>query len=97
MGIFLGLFVGKSVGILGAAWLAIRLKIAEYPRGTTWKHFFGAGFLGGIGFTMSIFITVLAFESNPEVVSASKISVLMTSVVAGLVGFTMLKLQPMPK
>jgi NhaA family Na+:H+ antiporter len=97
LGIFLGLFVGKSVGILGATLLAIKLKIAEYPRGTTWKHFFGAGFLGGIGFTMSIFITVLAFESSPEVVAASKISVLMTSVIAGLVGFMILKLQPMPK
>lgn len=97
VGIFLGLFVGKSVGILGAALLAIQLKIAEFPRGTTWKHFFGAGFLGGIGFTMSIFITVLAFESAPEVVSASKISVLMTSVVAGLAGFLILKAQPMPK
>lgn len=97
IGIFLGLLVGKSVGILGAALLAIKLKIADYPRGTTWKHFLGAGFLGGIGFTMSIFITVLAFESNPEIVSASKISVLMTSVVAGVIGFMILKLQPMPK
>ncbi|MGQ9806314.1 MAG: Na+/H+ antiporter NhaA [Chlorobiales bacterium] len=94
IGIFLGLFVGKSVGILGAALLTIKLSIAEYPRGTTWKHFFGAGFLGGIGFTMSIFITVLAFENNPEVVAASKISVLMTSVVSGLVGFMILKHQP---
>jgi NhaA family Na+:H+ antiporter len=97
IGIFLGLFVGKSVGILGAVVLAIKLNIAQYPRGTTWKHFFGAGFLGGIGFTMSIFITVLAFESNPEVISASKISVLMTSVVSGLVGFMILKQQPTPK
>ncbi len=97
LGIFLGLFVGKSVGILGATLIAIKLKIAEYPRGTTWKHFFGAGFLGGIGFTMSIFITVLAFESNPDIVAASKISVLMTSVTAGLAGFLILKLQPVPK
>lgn len=97
MGIFLGLFVGKSVGILGVTLLAIKLNIAEYPRSTTWKHFFGAGFLGGIGFTMSIFITVLAFENNPEVVAASKISVLITSVCAGLTGFAILKLQPMPK
>jgi NhaA family Na+:H+ antiporter len=97
LGIFLGLFVGKSVGILGAALIAIKLKIAEYPRGSTWKHFLGAGFLGGIGFTMSIFIAVLAFESNPDVVAASKISVLMTSVAAGLAGFLILKLQPVPK
>ncbi len=97
LGIFLGLFVGKSVGILGAALIAIKLKIAEYPRGTNWKHFWGAGFLGGIGFTMSIFITVLAFESNLEVIAASKISVLMTSVAAGLAGFLILKLQPVPK
>lgn len=97
LGIFLGLFVGKSVGILGAALIAIKLKIAEYPRSTNWKHFWGAGFLGGIGFTMSIFITVLAFESNPDVVAASKISVLITSVTAGLAGFLILKLQPVPK
>src|SRR5690606_23429159 len=65
LGIARGLVVGKTVGISSAAWLAVKLRIADLPAGVRWPHVIGAGMLGGIGFTMALFIATLAFE-DPE-------------------------------
>lgn len=91
LGIILGLLLGKPIGILLFAFTAVKLKISQLGEHVGWKHIFGASILGGIGFTMSIFITLLAFE-NKETVANSKIAVLFSSLVAGLLGFIYLKL-----
>ena len=89
LGIFAGLCVGKPLGIVLFSFLAVKIGISELPSDVFWKHIIGAGFLGGIGFTMSIFITLLAFD-NPEIVQSSKIAILLSSLVAGAVGFLIL-------
>ena len=91
LGIFFGLFLGKPIGILFTSWLCTRLGIASLPDGSTWMHIIGVGLLAGIGFTMSIFISILSFN-NPLFVSEAKISVLATSVLAGAIGFIVLKM-----
>jgi NhaA family Na+:H+ antiporter len=85
LGIFFGLIVGKTVGISAFSWLVVRLRFAELPSGVTWRHIVGGGILGGIGFTMSLFIANLAF-SDPSQLEAAKMAVLGTSVVAGVCG-----------
>ncbi|MCI0474810.1 MAG: Na+/H+ antiporter NhaA, partial [Anaerolineales bacterium] len=92
LGIFAGLFAGKPLGIALASLLAVKLRLARLPSGVTWKHIVGVGFLGGIGFTMSIFITLLAF-GNPEIVQSSKIAILLSSLCAGVIGFSILNRQ----
>ena len=89
IGIFAGLFIGKPLGIALFCVLAVRLGLSQLPGDVSWRHIIGAGFLGGIGFTMSIFITLLAF-GNPEIVQSSKISILLGSLAAGTVGFLIL-------
>ncbi len=86
LGIFAGLFVGKPLGIALFSFLAFRLGLSRLPSDVTWKHILGAGFLGGIGFTMSIFITLLAFN-DPEIIRSSKTVVLLSSLLAGTAGF----------
>jgi NhaA family Na+:H+ antiporter len=90
LGISLGLLVGKPAGILTFSYLSIKLKLAALPTDINFKQLLGAGFLGGIGFTMSIFITLLAFQQN-GIVEQSKIAVMASSVIAGLIGFMILK------
>ncbi len=90
LGIFFGLFFGKPIGILLTSWLCTRLGIASLPEGSTWMHIIGVGMLAGIGFTMSIFISILSFN-NPLFVSEAKISVLLTSIIAGTIGYLVLK------
>jgi len=85
LGIMFGLFPGKPVGIFLFSWLAIFFGIGRLQQGVTFKHLLAAGMLGGIGFTMSIFITLLAF-SDMATITLSKISVLLASLVAGIVG-----------
>ncbi|HSL45087.1 MAG TPA: Na+/H+ antiporter NhaA [Anaerolineales bacterium] len=92
LGVFAGLVIGKPLGIFLAAFLAVKARLSQLPGEMTWKHIIGAGFLGGIGFTMSIFITLLAF-SDAELVQATKISILLSSLVAGLAGFFVLRRQ----
>jgi NhaA family Na+:H+ antiporter len=93
LGIFLGLFVGKTVGVSLFSWLAVRLKLASLPTGITFKHIVGVGMLAGIGFTMSIFIALLCF-TDPHYVMAAKFAILCTSVVAGILGFIYLSVLP---
>jgi NhaA family Na+:H+ antiporter len=85
LGIFFGLVLGKPVGIFFFSWLSVKLKFASLPPGITWMHIFGAGMLGGIGFTMSLFITNLAF-AEPTMVDVAKFSILKASLVASIVG-----------
>ncbi len=87
LGIILGLFVGKVIGVSLASFIAVKLKIGRLPVSLRWSHIIGAGFLAGIGFTMSIFITNLAFKTSPELINSSKMAILLTSLIAGVVGF----------
>ncbi|AZI56525.1 Na+/H+ antiporter NhaA [Epilithonimonas vandammei] len=91
LGIIFGLFAGKVLGINLFSFLAIRFKLGELPAFSAWKEMIGVGFLAGIGFTMSIFVSLLAFPGNIENQDISKISVLFASVLSGIVGFIILK------
>ena len=91
MGIVAGLLIGKPLGISLLVFIAVLLGICRLPLGMNWKHVFGAGLLGGIGFTMSIFITNLAFTGEAELINASKIAILLASLTAGCIGFLWLK------
>ena len=86
-GIMAGLLVGKPLGITVASVLAVRFGFCRLPGDLGWRHVMGAGILGGIGFTMSIFITNLAFADNADLITASKLSILLASLTAGVVGF----------
>jgi NhaA family Na+:H+ antiporter len=90
LGIVAGLVVGKQLGITLFSWLAVRLGVSELPEGIGWRHLYGVGWLAGIGFTMSLFITDLAF-SNGALVDAAKVGILAASLVAGVVGWTILR------
>lgn len=92
IGVLAGLLLGKPLGIFLASFLAVKARLSQLPGEISWKHIVGAGFLGGTGFTMSIFITLLAF-SDPEIIQATKISVLIGSFLAGLTGFLILSRQ----
>ena len=91
LGIIAGLIFGKVFGIFGVSWLAIRLKIAKLPENSSMSQIFGVAFLGGIGFTMSIFVADLAFIGNPELIFQAKVGVLIASLFAGLFGYFWLK------
>lgn len=97
VGIFAGLVFGKPIGIAFFTWLAIRLKIASLPVGVTWKHIIGAGFLGGIGFTMAIFIDNLAFAVDSHSIEIAKLGILFSSLIAGIVGYLLLYFSGNPK
>jgi Na+:H+ antiporter, NhaA family len=86
MGVFLGLVLGKPVGIFAACWLAVRSGLAALPAGVNWLMIVGAGFLGGIGFTMSLFVAALAFYQEPALLDQAKVGVLASSVVSAVVG-----------
>lgn len=98
MGIMIGLVLGKPIGITLACIAAVAAGISRLPLDLGWKHIFGAGMLGGIGFTMSIFITNLAFPGQTATISSSKMAILLASAIAGVAGFVYLKLfgAPMP-
>ncbi|MBK8493663.1 MAG: Na+/H+ antiporter NhaA [Chitinophagaceae bacterium] len=91
LGIMLGLVIGKPLGIFLFSFIGVGLGLCTLPGDLKWKNIIGAGFLGGIGFTMSIFITLLAFK-DADIVNESKIAILIASVVAGTIGFLWLKL-----
>lgn len=91
LGVMLGLVFGKVVGIAGFAWLAVRVGLADLPSGTHFRHLVGVGLIGGIGFTMSIFITELAFAGMPEQLTMAKTGVLLASLVAGTAGYAWMR------
>lgn len=90
IGIALGLIIGKPLGIITTLFLAVKLKICQLPHEINWKSILGVGFLAGIGFTMSIFITLLAFEDE-TIINNSKFTILLSSLIAGIIGFITLK------
>jgi NhaA family Na+:H+ antiporter len=92
LGILLGLLVGKPLGIFAISFAAVALGICRLPADLGWKHVIGAGLLGGIGFTMSIFITNLAFADQTAEINSSKIAILVGSLLAATLGFLWLKL-----
>ncbi|MGG5889589.1 Na+/H+ antiporter NhaA [Falsiroseomonas sp. HC035] len=94
LGVALGLFLGKLVGVFGFAALTIRTGLAELPMGASWAQLLGISLLCGIGFTMSLFIGLLAFANDPMLQDAVKIGILMGSVTAGLAGWLLLRIAP---
>lgn len=96
LGIMIGLVAGKPLGITLFCFLAVTAGVCRLPLDLAWRHIVGAGMLGGIGFTMSIFITNLAFAGQPEVVNASKMAILCASLTAGMLGLAWLKLNGAP-
>jgi NhaA family Na+:H+ antiporter len=91
LGIALGLIVGKPVGIFLLTYLAVTFGFCKLPSDLNWKSIFGVGLLGGIGFTMSIFVTLLAFD-NETIINNSKLVILISSLTAGILGFITLRL-----
>lgn len=90
LGILLGLFLGKQLGIFAFSWLLIRLGVAAKPQGVTWMAFYGACMVAGIGFTMSLFIGALAFPSSNPSMIATRLGVLTGSLFSGLSGYIVL-------
>jgi len=93
LGIALGLLLGKQVGVMLFAWLAVRLRLAALPEGITWRAFYGVAVLTGVGFTMSLFIGTLAFDA-PEAGVGVRLGVLLGSLAAALLGYLWLRLLP---
>ncbi len=91
LGVMLGLVVGKPLGVIILSMAVVLLGICKLPSEVTWSHMVGAGLLGGIGFTISIFITNLAFSNQDELINASKIAVFTASLLAGLFGLLWLR------
>ena len=90
LGIAAGLIIGKPLGIFILTFVAVKLGLCQLPQGLRWNGIIGLGFLGGIGFTMSIFITLLAFD-DPTIINNSKLIILLASLSAGIIGFLALK------
>lgn len=90
VGIILGLILGKPLGIILFSLIAVAFGLSALPAETNWKQFTGAGLLGGIGFTMAIFITLLAFDKS-EFIDQSKIAIIAASIISGVAGYFWLR------
>jgi Na+:H+ antiporter, NhaA family len=90
-GVFLGLLAGKQLGILGVSWAVVRVGWAELPSGVGWRHMWGAGWVAGIGFTMSLFIGELAFVDDHGLLDVAKVAILAASIVAATGGWLVLR------
>jgi NhaA family Na+:H+ antiporter len=86
----IGLVAGKQVGVMGAVWLAVRMKVAALPPSVSWRQLYAASWLAGVGFTMSLFIADLALE-DPILLGSAKLGVLSASFIAGSVGWWLLR------
>ena len=93
VGIILGLVFGKQIGIFAMSRLAVLLGVADLPEGVTWRHIYGASVLGGIGFTMSLFISGLAFRAG-ILQSEAKMAIIVASLIAGVAGYLVLRAAP---
>ena len=91
LGIMLGLFIGKQLGVFGFSWVAIKLKLTQLPEGSSWKQLYGVSVLTGIGFTMSLFIVSLAFDDDAVFQYTDKLAILVGSFLSGIVGYLVLK------
>lgn len=89
LGIIVGLFFGKQLGIFGASWLAVKTKLAKLPYQVNWWHIYGTALICGIGFTMSLFISGLAFGEN-ELTSLVRLGVFTGSILSGIAGYSIL-------
>ena len=92
-GIAAGLVFGKPIGIVLGTWIVIKLGFASLPTKATWKHLWGMGMLGGIGFTMSLFVAGLAVGEGPHLDTA-RLAILCSSTLAGIAGFAYLRMLP---
>jgi len=91
LGIMLGLFIGKQLGVFGFSWVAIKLKLASLPNDSNWCQLYGVAVLTGIGFTMSLFIDSLAFEDDMVYQYTDKLAVIIGSFLSGILGYVILK------
>lgn len=89
LGVALGLFLGKLIGVLGSVWLMVKVGIADLPSAASWRQMFGVALLCGIGFTMSLFVALLAF-AEPSLQDEAKLGIMLGSLVAGLCGYLVL-------
>jgi NhaA family Na+:H+ antiporter len=94
LGILLGLVIGKPVGITLFAWLAVRMRVAALPAGVGWRALAAVACLGGIGFTMALFVAGLAFPRAPGLLDEAKLGVLAASALAGVMGAVALRRLP---
>ncbi len=92
LGITIGLVLGKLIGIVGFSWLAVKIRLVSLPQGLNFRHIIGVGLMGGIGFTMSIFIAELGFVNAPMELLMAKSGILLASLIAGVSGFMWLYL-----
>ena len=92
LGVTLGLFVGKQVGVFAFAWAAIKAGLADLPANATWPQLYGVALLCGIGFTISLFIGLLAFPTSADLQDATKLGVLLGSILSGLIGVALLRM-----
>jgi NhaA family Na+:H+ antiporter len=90
LGVFFGLLAGKVIGVVGSVWLTVKWGIAKFPEGMNTKNLWGLGFLTGIGFTMSLFVTSLAFNDE-SFITMAKIGILSASLLAGVIGYIILR------
>ena len=90
LGVIMGLFFGKQIGVTAFSWLAVRLGWAELPAGVGWRQLYGVSLLTGIGFTMSLFIANLAF-GDPVVLDQAKIGIFAASLLSGVLGWGLLR------
>ena len=91
LGIVAGLLLGKQLGITLSAWLTVKSGVSQMPRGVTWPHIYGAACLAGIGFTMSLFISDLAFAASP-LLDVAKVGILIASLIAGVAGWSIIRM-----
>ena len=96
LGVALGLFLGKQIGIFGSIWLAVKTGFARRPGGASWLQVYGVSLLAGIGFTMSLFIGGLAFAGAPALAEEVKLGVLLGSLLSALAGYAVLRFAPRP-
>ncbi len=94
LGILLGLFIGKQLGVFGFSWVAIRLGLASLPEGAGWRQLYGVSVLTGIGFTMSLFITSLAFSDDSLFQFTDRLAILTGSFASGVLGYLLLRGSP---
>jgi NhaA family Na+:H+ antiporter len=91
LGILMGLVIGKPLGIFLLSWIVIKIKLGNLPESMTMQHLVGVGMLGGMGFTMSIFISDLAFRNSPDILYEAKLSIIVASFIAGVSGYLILR------
>jgi NhaA family Na+:H+ antiporter len=94
LGCALGLFIGKQIGVFGGVWLAVKFGLAQRPSGASWTQLYGMSLLCGIGFTMSLFIGLLAFDDSAALQNQTKIGVLLGSLMSAVAGWGVLRMFP---